>query len=112
MQTRVLMVVTIAALYLLHQDVWFWHTARPLIFGFLPVGLAYHAGYCLAAAALMWVFTRVAWPHHLDTDARCGAALWAPASDEPGGVQPASAKATAALRSAAREGGGTPPFKQ
>ena len=33
----------IAALYLLHQDVWFWRTARPLVFGFLPIGLAYHA---------------------------------------------------------------------
>jgi hypothetical protein len=70
MQTRALMVVTIAAVYLLHQDVWFWRTARPLTFGFLPVGLAYHAAYCLAAAALMWVLTRVAWPHHLDTDAK------------------------------------------
>ena len=35
------------ALYALHQDVWFWRTARPLVFGFLPVGLAYHAGYCV-----------------------------------------------------------------
>ena len=32
----------IAVLYALHQDVWFWRTARPLLFGFLPVGLAYH----------------------------------------------------------------------
>ena len=67
MQTRVLMSLTIVAVYLLHQDVWFWRTARPLIFGFLPVGLAYHASYCLAAAALMWGLTRVAWPAHLDT---------------------------------------------
>jgi hypothetical protein len=94
MQTRVLMAVTIAAVYLLHQDVWFWRTARPLTFGFLPVGLAYHAAYCLAAAALMWVLTRVAWPHHLDIDARSGAGRGAPASDALGGVQ------------------GTPPFKQ
>jgi hypothetical protein len=31
------------ALYLLHQDVWFWRSARPFLLGFLPVGLAYHA---------------------------------------------------------------------
>ena len=68
MQTRVLIFVAIAALYLLHQDVWFWRTARPLVFGFLPMGLAYHAAYCLAAAALMWGLTKVAWPAHLDVE--------------------------------------------
>ena len=30
--------LAIVALYALHQDVWFWRTARPLLFGFLPVG--------------------------------------------------------------------------
>ena len=60
------LVVVVVLLYVLHQDVWFWRTARPLVFGFLPVGLAYHGAYCLAAALLMWVLIRVAWPHHLD----------------------------------------------
>lgn len=63
---RVLLIVAIVVLYLLHQDVWFWYDARPLIFGFLPVGLAYHAAYCLAVALLMWTLTRVAWPAHLE----------------------------------------------
>lgn len=58
--------LVIAALYLLHQDVWFWRDARPLVFGFLPVGLAYHGAYCLAVAGLMWALTRLAWPAHLD----------------------------------------------
>jgi hypothetical protein len=58
----------IIVLYALHQDVWFWRTARPLAFGFLPVGLTYHAIYCLAAAALMWGLTRDAWPDHLERD--------------------------------------------
>ena len=66
MRTRILLALAIAALYLLHQDVWFWRTARPLVFGFLPIGLAYHALYCLAAALLMWVLTAVAWPAHLE----------------------------------------------
>ena len=30
-------------LYALHQDFWFWREARPLVFGFLPIGLFYHA---------------------------------------------------------------------
>ena len=59
-------VCLILAVYVLHQDVWFWTRARPLVFGFLPVGLAYHAAYCLAAAALMWALTRFAWPAHLE----------------------------------------------
>ena len=63
---RVGWVAAIAALYLLHQDVWFWRQARPLILGFLPIGLAYHAVYCVAVAALMWALTRFAWPSHLD----------------------------------------------
>ena len=59
----------IGVLYALHQDVWFWRTARPLLFGFLPVGLAYHGAYCVAAALLMWTLTRAAWPHHLEAAA-------------------------------------------
>jgi hypothetical protein len=62
----VLLTLAIAVLYALHQDVWFWRTAHPLVFGFLPIGLAYHGAYCIAAAVLMWVLARVAWPHHLD----------------------------------------------
>ena len=60
--------VAIVALYALHQDVWFWRSARPLVFGFLPIGLAYHAAYCLAAALLMWALTTFAWPAHLEQD--------------------------------------------
>lgn len=68
--TRLLLVAAIAALYVLHQDLWLWRSARPLVFGFLPIGLAYHAVFCLAAAALMWALTRHAWPAHLDQDRR------------------------------------------
>jgi hypothetical protein len=56
----------VALLYVLHQDVWFWTSIRPLVFGFLPVGLAYHAAYCVAIAALMWLLVRYAWPSHLE----------------------------------------------
>ena len=58
--------VPIVVLYVLHQDVWFWRSARPLVFGFLPVGLAYHGAYRVAAALLMWVLTKARWPHHLE----------------------------------------------
>jgi hypothetical protein len=61
--------VPILVLYVLHQDVWLWRTARPLVFGFVPAGLAYHGAYCLAVAALMWALTRYAWPSHLESAA-------------------------------------------
>lgn len=57
------MVITI---YLLHQDFWNWNTAEPLVFGFLPIGLAYHAAYSVLAAAMMWVLVKLAWPRDLD----------------------------------------------
>jgi hypothetical protein len=67
----ILLVLAIAVLYALHQDVWFWRAARPLALGFLPPALWYHALYCIAAACLMWVLTKVAWPHRLaDEDER------------------------------------------
>ena len=67
--TRLLLPLVVAALYALHQDIWLWREARPLLFGFLPVGLTYHAGYCVAVAVLMWVLTRIAWPAHLESAA-------------------------------------------
>ena len=63
---RALLVLVVVLVYALHQDVWFWRTARPLAFGLLPVGLAYHAGYSIAAALLMALLVRAAWPSHLE----------------------------------------------
>ena len=64
--SRTIATVVVSALYALHQDFWFWREARPLLFGFLPVGLAYHAAYCIAVTLLMWTLTRIAWPSHLE----------------------------------------------
>jgi len=54
------------AFFALHQDVWFWREARPLVFGVLPLGLAYHAGYTLAVSGIMAILVRRAWPSHLE----------------------------------------------
>jgi hypothetical protein len=70
MSRRLLWALVILVLYALHQDVWFWRTAEPLVFGFLPIGLAYHGAYCVAAALLMWALTTYAWPGHLEQDRR------------------------------------------
>jgi hypothetical protein len=66
MKKSFLWIVVIAVVYALHQDLWFWRTARPLFGGFLPVGLTYHALYCIAASGLMWMLTRYGWPSHLE----------------------------------------------
>jgi hypothetical protein len=63
---RVVAALLVAALYALHQDVWFWREARPLVFGFLPVGLFYHAAYTIATSGLLWMLVRSHWPAHLE----------------------------------------------
>ena len=52
-----------------HQDFWLWSSARPLLFGFLPPGLWYHAFYTLSVSALMLLLCRWAWPERLDRKA-------------------------------------------
>jgi len=49
-----------------HQDLWNWREANPMIFGFLPVGLAYHAAYSIAAAVMMALLVKFAWPKNLE----------------------------------------------
>ncbi len=52
--------------FLVHQDLWNWKNAEPFVFGFLPVGLAYHAGYAVLAAIMMALLVKFAWPNDLD----------------------------------------------
>ena len=56
----------VVVVYAFHQDWWNWTKIEPLVFGFLPIGLAYHAGYCLLAAVTMAVLVKFAWPAHLE----------------------------------------------
>ena len=62
-----LLTLFVLAVYFLHQDSWNWTKAEPLVFGFLPIGLAYHAGYSVLAAITMAVLVKFAWPKHLET---------------------------------------------
>ena len=64
--SRRIAVGAVALLYVLHQDVWFWREARPLVFGFLPIGLFYHAAFTVASAGVLWLLVTCAWPTHLD----------------------------------------------
>lgn len=55
----------VVLLIILHQDIWFW-SDRYLVFGFIPIGLAYHAGISIAAAFVWFLATQFAWPEGLD----------------------------------------------
>ena len=55
----------VAVLAVLHWDFWFWDD-RTILFGFLPIGLAYHMGYSIAAASLWWLALSLAWPDHIE----------------------------------------------
>jgi hypothetical protein len=65
---RILLFVAVIALYFLHQDFWFWRTAHPLVFGFVPIGLFYQGCFSVAAALLMWLLVKFAWPDHLERE--------------------------------------------
>ena len=68
---RKVVVILFVVLFILHQDIWNWDNAS-LVFGFIPVGLAYHAAYSLAAVAL-WLFAiSFAWPKELEEWAESG----------------------------------------
>jgi hypothetical protein len=57
--------VVFILLAILHQDVWNWDNAN-LVLGFLPVGLAYHAGYSIVAATFWALVMKFAWPDRLE----------------------------------------------
>jgi hypothetical protein len=65
---RALLTAAALALYVLHQDVWLWRSARPLVFGFLPIGLFYHACFSIAASLLMAALVKYTWPSHLERE--------------------------------------------
>lgn len=61
-----LLFIAVLVLFVLHQDFWFWRTPRPFVFGFVPIGLFYHACYSVAAAGVLALLVKYAWPSHLE----------------------------------------------
>ncbi len=73
---KILMIFTMfLVLAILHQDFWNWDRAD-LVFGFMPMGLFYHACYSLVAAAFWAGVIFLAWPTRLEK--------WAEQQDEEG----------------------------
>ncbi|MEC8338727.1 MAG: DUF3311 domain-containing protein [Planctomycetota bacterium] len=58
----------VVILLVLHQDNWFW-TDGKLVFGFMPIGLLYHAVISFAAACLWFAAILLIWPEGVDREA-------------------------------------------
>jgi len=58
-------------LVVLHQDFWFWES-ETLAFGFMPIGLFYHACLSVAAGIVWFLACQFAWPADLDNQAAEG----------------------------------------
>jgi hypothetical protein len=53
--------ILVIALIVLHQDNWFWNSDT-LVFGMLPITLFYHLCISIAASAVWFLATKIAWP--------------------------------------------------
>ena len=66
--------VLVVLLAILHFDFWYWDD-RTLVFGFLPIGLAFHAGFSVACGIVWFMAVKYAWPAEIEE--------WASAGDPP-----------------------------
>lgn len=57
----------VAALLVAHHDSWYWFDDH-LVFGFLPIGLFYHACLSLAAGLAWLIVCTIAWPKELNEE--------------------------------------------
>jgi hypothetical protein len=55
----------VIVLAIVHYDFWYWGDTS-LVFGFMPVGLAFHAGLSVAAAFAWALVVKFAWPTHVE----------------------------------------------
>jgi len=62
---RMLVWAIVCVLFVLHQDFWWWND-RTLVLGFLPISLAYHAAFSLAAGLIWAMACKFAWPAEIE----------------------------------------------
>jgi hypothetical protein len=62
-----LLTAWVIAVIILHQDNWNWNNSE-LVFGVLPMGLAYHAMYAVLASITLALLVKFAWPKHLEEE--------------------------------------------
>lgn len=59
----------VLVLLILHQDNWFWTDSR-LVFGFMPIGLLWHAGISVGASLTWLLATKISWPVEPEFEAK------------------------------------------
>ena len=59
--------IAILALFVLHQDFWFWDRYEPLVFGFMPIGMAWHGLLSILTSIVCFFATKHCFPEE-DTD--------------------------------------------
>ncbi len=62
---KFLLVSLLVLLAILHQDFWWWDDPTP-VFGFLPVGLAWHILISIASGLVWWLITKYGWPDQFE----------------------------------------------
>lgn len=62
------LIALVVVLILFHQYAGYWADDR-LVFGFLPIGLAYHVGISLAAGGIWFLATVLVWPPEVVVEA-------------------------------------------
>ncbi len=65
---KIVVYALLVVLMLAHQDYWLWRSHQPLVFGFMPAGLAWHTGISLSAGLLWAMAVRFCWPTDLEAD--------------------------------------------
>ncbi|NOT01384.1 MAG: DUF3311 domain-containing protein [Phycisphaerales bacterium] len=76
-----LIVVLLVLLAVLHQDFWWRNDHETVLFGFLPVSMAYHIGIAIAASVLWGLACVYCWP--ADAEVRDDEA-WSPSGGSRG----------------------------
>ena len=61
----------ILILFVLHQDNWLW-TNDSLVFGFMPIGLFYHACISVAASCVWFFAVKRCWPTDVEANSNAG----------------------------------------
>jgi hypothetical protein len=77
---RNVVIALVIVLAVFHQDFWLWDDAS-LVFGFLPIGLAYHILFSLMAGLVWAMAVRFAWPTYIEKEAQAYIAMQSEESD-------------------------------
>ena len=62
---KITILIVFLILMVLHQDFWNWDNSD-LVFGIMPVALAYHAAYSMVVAIFRALVLRFAWPKDIE----------------------------------------------